>query len=150
MVKTARSFIVALLLAAVAFGMAGCSDEEAGGSDDDLRADLATLQEQIEAATQAAEQHPGGLIGEMVAMRREVLLLSAAMLENRLIAKESGVPAKLVAPARPPDPVRAEQLLRHIAAPEEDLEKAPEEAGSREGGARTAERRVGGECVSAG
>src|SRR3546814_1051119 len=76
---------------------------------------------------------PGGLIGEMVAMRREVLLLSAAMLENRLIAKESGVPAKLVAPARPPDPVRAEQLLRHIAATEEALEKAHEEAGSREG-----------------
>src|SRR3546814_2496546 len=124
MVKTARSVTVALLLAAVTFGRAGCSDEESGGSDDDLRADLATLQEQIEAATQAAEQHPGGLIDEMVAMRREVLLLSAAMLENRLIAKESGVPAKLVAPARPPDPVRAAQLLRHIAATEEALEKA--------------------------
>src|SRR3546814_19200323 len=31
LVLEARSFIVALLLAAVAFGMAGCSDEEAGG-----------------------------------------------------------------------------------------------------------------------
>src|SRR3546814_15873106 len=113
MVKTARSFIVALLLAAVAFGMAGCSDEEAGGSDDDLRADLATLQEQIEAATQAAEQHPGGLIGELVAMRREVLLLSAALLANRLIAKGRGVPATTVAPARAPDPVRAGPPLRH-------------------------------------
>src|SRR3546814_11171614 len=99
MVKTARSFIVALLLAAVAFGMAGCSDEEAGGSDDDLRADLATLQEQNEAATQAAEQHPGGLIGEMVGMSRVVLSLSAAMSDNRMLAKESGGPATLGAPA---------------------------------------------------
>ncbi|MQA73816.1 MAG: carbon monoxide dehydrogenase, partial [Solirubrobacterales bacterium] len=39
------------------------------------------------------------LVGEMAAMRREALLLSAALLENRLIAEEGSVPAKLVAPA---------------------------------------------------
>src|SRR3546814_18969910 len=69
----------------------------------------------------------------MVAMGRVCLRCAAAVLENRLIAKERCWPAKLVAPSRPPDPVRAEQLLRHIAATEEALEKAHEEAGSREG-----------------
>src|SRR3546814_17863637 len=69
----------------------------------------------------------------MAAVRREVLLLSAAMLENRLIAETGGVPAKLVAPARPPDPARAEQILRHIAATEDAIAKAKEEAAERQG-----------------
>src|SRR3546814_1365086 len=56
---------------------------------------------------QAAGQQKGSLLAEMAAVRREVLLLSAAMLENRLIAETGGVPAKLVAPARPPDPARS-------------------------------------------
>jgi hypothetical protein len=133
MVKRLRALIVALLAVAALGAAAGCSDEPATRDDDDLRADLAALQEQIEEARKAAEQHQSGLIGEMAAMRREVLQLSAAMLENRLIAKESGVPTKVVAPARAPDPARAEQLLRHITATEEALQKAREDAGNREG-----------------
>lgn len=134
MVTTSRTFIAALLLALVALGsLAGCSDDKAPRGEDDLRADLASLRDQIAQAEQAAERHKSGLLGEMAATRREVLLLSAAMLENRLIANESGVPAKLVAPARLPDPARAEQLLRHIAATEAALEEAREATGEREG-----------------
>jgi hypothetical protein len=132
MVKTSRALVAAVLLAFAAL-VAGCSEDKAPRGEDDLRADLAALRDQIEEAKKVAEQHPGGLLGEMAAMRREVLLLSAAMLENRLIADESGVPSKMVAPARPPDPARAEQLLRHIAATEESLEQAREAASSREG-----------------
>jgi peptidoglycan hydrolase-like protein with peptidoglycan-binding domain len=134
MVKTARAPLAALLLALAVLGAAaGCSDDEPGGSDADLRADLAALRGQIEEATTAAEQHQGGLLGEMAAMRREVLLLSAAMLENRLIASEGGVPSKVVAPTATANPSRAEQLLRHIAATEEAIEKAKEDAAGREG-----------------
>ena len=133
MVKTARAPLAALLLALAVLGAAaGCSDEP-GGSDADLRADLAALRDQIEEAKTAAEQHQGGLLGEMAAMRREVLLLSAAMLENRLIASEGGVPSKVVAPALTANPARAELLLRHIAATEEAIEKAKEGAAGREG-----------------
>jgi len=134
MVKTARAPLAALLLALAVLGAAaGCSDDEPGGSDADLRADLAALRDQIEEAKTAAEQHQGGLLGEMAAMRREVLLLSAAMLENRLIASEGGVPSQVVAPAVTANPARAEQLLRHIAATEEAIEKAKEDATGREG-----------------
>jgi hypothetical protein len=133
MVKTARAPLAALLLALAVLGTAaGCSDEP-GGSDADLRADLAALRNQIEETKTAAEQHQGGLLGEMAAMRREVLLLSAAMLENRLIASEGGVPSQVVAPAVTANPARAEQLLRHIAATEEAIEKAKEDATGREG-----------------
>lgn len=130
MVKTARVLLVALLFGLVA---GACSDEPEMRGDDDLRAELAELRDQIAEAEKAAGQQRGGLLGEMAAMRREVLLLSAAMLENRLIASQGGVPEKLVAPARQPDPARAEQLLRHIAATEEALEQAKEAAGGREG-----------------
>src|SRR3546814_15076495 len=94
------------------------------------------------------------------------------MRENRLVAETGGVPAKLVAPARPPDPARAEQILRHIAATEDAIAKAKEEAAERQGVAGSlsqtavvtqaltlaqlrlaylqisAEPRVGKECVS--
>jgi peptidoglycan hydrolase-like protein with peptidoglycan-binding domain len=134
MVKRARAPLAALLLALAVLGAAaGCSDDEPGGSEADLRADLAALRDQIEEARTATEQHQGGLLGEMAAMRREVLLLSAAMLENRLIASEGGVPSKVVAPAATANPARAEQLLRHIAATEEAIEKAREDAAGREG-----------------
>jgi hypothetical protein len=134
MVKTARAPLAALLLALAVLGAAaGCSDDEPGGSDADLRADLAALRDRIEEAKAATEQHQGGLLGEMAAMRREVLLLSAAMLENRLIASEGGVPSKVVAPALTANPARAELLLRHIAATEEAIEKAKEGAAGREG-----------------
>jgi len=130
MVKTARALLAALLFGLLA---GACSDETASRDADDLRSELAELRDQIAEADKATGQQRGGLLGEMAAMRREVLLLSAAMLENRLIASEGGVPEKLVAPARQPDPARAEQLLRHIAATEDALEQAKEAAGGRDG-----------------
>jgi len=126
---TSRVLTVALFLALAA---AGCSEQDVP-DDSSLRADLAALHDQIEEAKQAAQQHKGGLLGEMAAMRREVLLLSAAMLKNRLIANETGVPSKVVAPAVTVNPARAEQILRHIEATEDSLEKAKEEAADREG-----------------
>lgn len=131
MTQTSRALVFALLVALAGI-VAGCSEE--GAPDDaQLRNDLAELRAQIEEAKEAAQQHKGGLAGEMAAMRREILLLSAAMLENRLIANEGGVPAKLVAPALAPNPARAEQILRHISAAEDELEKVKEEAASQEG-----------------
>lgn len=126
MTKTARALIAALLLSVAA---AGCSEEEPAG---DLRGELAELRDRIAEAKETAERHQGGLVGEMAAMRREALLLSAALLENRLIAEEGGVPAKLVAPATSPDPARAHQILRHIAAAEERLEHAKKQAETNE------------------
>ena len=129
MIETSRALSVALLLAVATVG---CSEEDTP-DDSGLRTNLAELRDQIEEAEDAAQRHKGGLLGEMVEMRREVLLLSAAMLENRLIANESGVPSKVVAPAVFPDSARAEQILRHIAATEDALEKAREDTAEREG-----------------
>lgn len=126
MTKKARALIAALLLSVAA---AGCSEEEPAG---DLRAELAELRDRIAEAKETAERHQGGLVGEMAAMRREALLLSAALLENRLIAEEGSVPAKLVAPATSPNPARAQQILRHIAAAEEQLEHAKKQAETNE------------------
>lgn len=120
-----------LLVVFLAVAATACSEENADPAD--LRSELATLRSQIAEAEQAASQQKGSLLAEMAALRREVLLLSAAMLENRLIAEAGGVPAKLVAPARPPDSARAEQILRHIAATEDAIAKAREEAGERQG-----------------
>jgi hypothetical protein len=129
MIKTSRALSVALLLAVAAVG---CSEEDTPDGSD-LRTNLAELRDQIEEAEDAAQRHKAGLLGEMVEMRREVLLLSVAILENRLIANESGVPSKVVAPALLPNPARAEQILRHIAATEDALDKAREDAAEREG-----------------
>jgi hypothetical protein len=127
MAKTLRALSAVLILGLLA---AACSDDAAPG-EDDLRAELDRLNRQIEEAGQAAGQR--GVVGEMAAQRREVLKLSAAMLESRLIAGEAGVPEKLVAPAQLPDTARAAQLERHIDAAEEALEAAKEAAGGREG-----------------
>lgn len=127
MAKTLRALSAVLVLGLLA---AGCSDDAAPGADD-LRAELDRLNRQIEEAGQVAEQR--GVVGEMAALRREVLKLSAAMLESRLIAGEAGVPENLVAPAQLPDTARAAQLERHIGAAEEALEAAKEAAGGREG-----------------
>lgn len=131
MTETSRALVFALLVA-LAGMVAGCSEEDAP-DDAQLRDDLTELRAQIEEAKEAAEQHKGGLAGQIAAMRREILLLSAAMLENRLIANDGGVPAKLVAPALAPNPTRAEQILRHISAAEDELEKVKEEAAGQEG-----------------
>ena len=128
MVKTLRALSAVLVLAVLT---AGCSDDAAPAADD-LQAELDRLNQEIEEAEQAAGEQRG-VVGEMAALRREVLKLSAAMLESRLIAGEAGVPEKLVAPARLPDAARAEQLERHIGAAEDALEAAKEAAGGREG-----------------
>jgi len=128
MTKISRALIGALLLA-----ITGCSDDTPAGTNADLRAELSKLREQIAEAKETAQRYEGGQIGEVAAMRREVLLLSAAMLENRLIADEGGVPAKVVAPTLTSNPARAKQLLRHISATEEAIEQAKEEAAGSEG-----------------
>lgn len=128
MTKLSRAFILALLLA-----VAGCSDDTPAGTESDLRAELSKLRDQIAEANDTARRYKGGQIGEMAALRREVLLLSAALLENRLIADAGGVPSKVVVPALTSNPARAKQLLRHISAAEKALEQAKEKTAEREG-----------------
>lgn len=130
MAKTLRVLSAVLCLGLLAVG---CSEEAAAPPvADDLRTELDRLNQEIEEAERtAAEQR--GVVGEMAALRREVLKLSAAMLESRIVAGEAGVPEKLVAPVRLPDAARAEQLQRHIGAAEDALEAAKKAAGERDG-----------------
>jgi hypothetical protein len=122
---------VAVVLA-LALGAAACSEEDPVAASD-LQTDLEKLREQITEADSSAERYGGGLLGEIAATRREVLLLSAALLENKLIAEQGGTPTEVVARVSKPDAARAEQLLRHIAAAEEELEKIEDAAGQRDG-----------------
>jgi hypothetical protein len=129
MAQLSRVLVVAV---ALAVGTAACSDEEPVAAAD-LQTELEQLRDRIAEATGTAETHAGGLLGEIAATRREVLLLSAAMLENKLIAEQGGVPSQLVVQVTAPNPARAEQLLRHIAAAEDELEKIEDAAGQRDG-----------------
>lgn len=128
MLKISRALTVALLLAAP-----GCSDDVPAGTTSDLRAELSNLRERIAEAKETAQRFQGGEIGALAARRREVLLLSAAMLENRLIAEEGGVPSKITAPALTTNPARAKQILRHISATEEAIDQAKQEAAESKG-----------------
>src|SRR3546814_20788633 len=105
MIHLSRILLVVLLAVAAA----ACSEESADPAD--LRSELATLRSQIAEAEQAAGQQKGSLLAELAAVRREVLLLSAALLETRLIAEPGGVPAKPAAPAPPPHPTRGSPTL---------------------------------------
>lgn len=128
MVKILRTLTVVLCLGLLA---AGCAEEATSGSDQ-LRAELDRLRQEIEEAEAVAAARQG-MVGEMAALRREVLKLSAAMVESRLLAGEAGVPEQLVAPAQLPDAARAAQIERRIKAAEEALAAAKEAAGEREG-----------------
>jgi hypothetical protein len=136
MAQVSRALVVAFTLT-LALGLAvmlpACSEEDAAVASADIEAELEALRDQIEAATAATERHRSGLLAEISDTRREVLLLSAAMLENRLIAEQGGTPTEVVAPISTPDPARAEQLLRHIAAAEEEREKIEDAAAQRDG-----------------
>src|SRR3546814_19699085 len=96
MIHLSRILLVVLLAVAAA----ACSEESADPAD--LRSELATLRSQIAEAEQAAGQQTGRLLAEMAAVRREGLLLSAAMLEHQLNAGPGGRPAKAAPPAPQP------------------------------------------------
>lgn len=129
MIEASRALVLALVLLV---GAAACSEEEPVAASD-LQGELERLREQIEEAERTAEQHSGGLIGDIAGTRLEVLRLSAAMLENRLIAEQGGVPTEMVAKVSKPNSARAEQILRHIAAAEDELEEIEDAASQRDG-----------------
>ena len=129
MIEASRAIFVAL---ALTVAVTACSEEDPV-AESDLQSELNRLRDQIESAESTAVSHRNGLLGKIAARRREVLLLSAAMLENRIIAEQGGVPTEVVAVTSTPDPARAEQLLRHIAAAKEELEKVEDAASQRDG-----------------
>ncbi len=96
-----------------------------------LRADAASIQQQIAEVDGVLGRYDGGLIVALAEMRREALLLSKAVLESRILAAEGGLPTEVVVPAVQPDEARATQIItdiadaqRRIAAAEKDAAQA--------------------------
>ncbi len=95
---------------AVAMGAALATEDYA------IKAEILALERQIALIDLDVVAQPAPEIASAAAGRKEVLLLSKALLENQQIAAAGGATQTLVVPVQPADPERATQLFREIAA----------------------------------
>ena len=91
---------------AVAMGAALATEDYA------IKAEILALERQIALIDLDVVAQPAPEIASAAAGRKEVLLLSKALLENQQIAAAGGATQTLVVPVQPADPERATQLFR--------------------------------------
>jgi len=95
-----------------------------------LDAEIAAIDTQIEAVDATIASYEGGLIRALAETRREALLLLRVMVKSRQHAGAGGAKVEVVLPAVVPDPERAEELLAEMAAQQQRIDAAEQEAGS--------------------
>lgn len=95
-----------------------------------LRVEIAVIEDQVAEADQVIARYSGGLIRALAEMRREALLMSKAVLDNRILAASGGVTIEITVPATLPDEAKAKQILGEIAGAQRRVEKAEVEAAS--------------------
>lgn len=94
----------------------------------DLQEQLRQLDAQIADAQSSIDTSQAGLIGALASMRKETLLLSRALVENRILASQGGAQVAITVPAVEPDPDRANELLGELAAAQKRIDDAKAEA----------------------
>lgn len=93
-----------------------------------LRIELDAVKVEITEAQKQVADYKGGLISSIIQSRIETLLLSKAVLANRIIVEEGGTPTEIVAPVVKPNEVKAAELLSELVVANERIEKARLEA----------------------
>lgn len=99
-----------------------------------LEQQLAELTNEIRAAQAKDEMYSGGLIKSLVGMRIEILLISKALIEQRISALDSGAEITLELPGSKPDEEQANVILKEIESVKEQLEVARRDAARYSGG----------------
>jgi hypothetical protein len=115
-----NSLVACLMLSCVS--LANAADVEK------LRIELDVVKAEITEAQNQASDYGAGLISSIVQSRIETLLLSKAVLANRIIVEEGGTPTKIVSPVTKPNEVKAAELLSELVVANERIEKARLEA----------------------
>ena len=105
--------------------MATASWPEEGPS---LDAEIDAIDSQITEVEETIARYDGGLILALAQSRREALLLLRAVVESRKQAEAGDAAIEVTVPAVEPDPERAERLLGEMAAQQQRVEAAEQEA----------------------
>ncbi|MEN8933965.1 MAG: peptidoglycan-binding domain-containing protein [Planktotalea arctica] len=95
-----------------------------------LDAEIAAIDSQITEVDATIARYDGGLIRMLAESRREALLLLRTIVEARQEAEAAGATIDVTVPAVEPNPERAEQLLGEMAAQQQRVEAAEQEAAS--------------------
>jgi len=93
-----------------------------------LDAEIAAIDSQITEVEETISRYEGGLILALAQSRREALLLLRAVVESRKQAEAEGAAIEVTVPAVEPNPERADRLLGEMAAQQQRVEAAEQEA----------------------
>ena len=91
---------------------------------DALKSELSSIDQQIAQAEQDHTRYDHGAIQRLAEMRRQALLLSRVVLENRILAAKGGEPLEVAIPAIQPDAAKANQILGEMADAQRRIEEA--------------------------
>jgi hypothetical protein len=100
----------------------------------DLKQQLQTVRQEVEAAKMQQGDYAGGLLKALLDVRLEVLKINEALLDQRVQALESGAKITVVVQATKDDPIRAAQLAAEIEAQKVKLAQAKAESDRYSGG----------------
>lgn len=99
-----------------------------------LSAELARMDADLAEATTTATRNDGSLVGALAAARREQLLLTRTMIDNRLRAGRGDAPLTASVAMLTPDPLRAAKIRDAIKGVEAEIADAQAEAAKYSGG----------------
>lgn len=85
--------------------------------------DLGQVREEIQEAESDLGRHDGGVIKAIIQERLEILRLTEALLEQRALAAQTGVPVDFSLSASEPNARRADDLLAEIANVRDDRDR---------------------------
>ena len=94
----------------------------------ELKAELSSLSSQIETVDVTIAKYDGGLIKTLAETRKEALLLSKTLIENRILAAEGNAALAIQVPAVSPNEEKAQQLLGELAQQQKAVSEAAQEA----------------------
>lgn len=103
-------------------------------SEEDLLADVEQLRQEIATAESNAEHFEEGVTKTLLHRRLDVLQLSKALLDQRLMALRAGIPVETTLSVTQPDTDRLTEILADIQQAQEDLAAAESESATIAGG----------------
>ena len=90
----------------------------------ELKAELSSLSSQIETVDITIAEYEGGIIKTLAETRKEALLLSKALIENRILASDGNAALVIQVPAVNPNEEKAQQLLGELAQQQKVVNEA--------------------------
>ena len=119
-----RSFVGTVILTSMLTFTASAQGLE------ELQAELNSITSQLETVDATIAKYDGGLIKVLAETRKEALLLSKALVENRISAAEGNATLEIQVPAVAPNDELAQQLLGELAQQQTAVDLASKEAES--------------------